>query len=251
MLARMNLKHLACAAALAVMALPSLAAPQDPPCNEQAQELADSFLQATGKRQGEDDHWPSVFSACKPWPGKEPYTLGVFVYDGIETDTKRILVVLFEQAPGAVVASYWATVASDPIETYSQGIRIDTARYQVQPGLRAFGVDFYTYAPRYNYGGYGPMRTLFVREGAVLRPILSGMAVSRWAYLNDPWEKGAEEDGPEPEIERFNYTISIAATRSKGWADLLITRKSDYQPDAKPTTQLLHYDGRHYPTPQE
>jgi hypothetical protein len=246
----MDLKRAVLTATLALLALPSIAAQRDPACSEQAQELAGSFLQANAKRRGSEDDRPAVSSACKPWPGKEPYTLAVFVYEGIAQDSRRILVTLLDQARSVVVASYWATVPSDAIETYSEGIRIDTGRYQVQPGLRAFGVDFNTSEPRYQYGGYGPMRTLFVREGKTIRPILSGMAIASWRLLNDPWEKGAEEDGAEPEIERFSSTIAIAATRSKGYADLLVTRKSD-QPGAKPTTQLLHYDGRQYPTPQE
>lgn len=246
----MDFKRTVCTATLAMLALPSIAAERDPACSEQLQELAGSFLQANGRRQESGDDRPAISSACKPWPGKEPYTLGVFVYDGIAQDTRRILVALLDQPRSTVVASYWAAVPSDAIETYREGIRIDTARYQLQPGLRAFGVDFNTTEPRYQYGGYGPMRTLYVREGEAIRPVLSGMAIASWRLLNDPWEKGAEENGPAPEFERFNSTIAIAATRSKGYADLLVTRKSD-RPGAKPTTQLLHYDGRQYPTPQE
>lgn len=249
----MDIKRAVCALASAMLAIPSIAAPQDQSCSEQAREMADSFLQVNGKRQDSKDDLPAFDSACKAWPGKEPYTLGVFLYDGIESDTKRLLVVLFEQAPGQIVASYWATVPSDAIETYRRGIRIDTARYQVRPDLRAFGVDFNTDEPRYNYGGYGPMRTLFVREGTVIRPILSGMAISRWNYLGDkgPWD--LDENGnpvPEPDVLRYNYAISIAPTRSKGFADLLITRKGNFF-EAKLQTQLLHYDGKQYPVPHE
>lgn len=253
----MDFKHAVCIATVALQAIPALAVSpaerEQQVCSERLLALADTFLQDGGKRQGNEDIQPPFASACKAWPGKEPYTLGVFVYDGLERDTKRLLVALFEQASGKVAASYWASVPSDPIETYSAGTRIDTARYQVTPDLRAFGVDFSTEAPRYQYGGYGPMRTLFVREGTVIRPILSGMALSRWSYVGDkgPWDLDENGDPvPEPDITRFNYTISIAATRSKGYADLLIARKANFW-EAKPQTQLLHYDGKQYPVPHE
>lgn len=217
-------------------------------CSEQLFELAADFLRKSKKHQVTE----GVASACKAWPGKEPYTLGVFIYEGQKEEEKHMLVALIDQAPGKVIASYWTTVGVDAITRYVDGIRIDTARYQLQPGLRAFGVDINTYSPRYAEGGYGPMRTLYVREGAAIRPVLSDMPVSRWSYLGEmQWEAGKDgEPAPEPDIERFDYTIGIAGTRTKGFADLLVTRKSNQQ-DTKPTTQLLRYDGKHYPLPQE
>lgn len=250
----MDIGRAVCAAAIAVLAHSAQAAPQehreDQVCGERVLALADTFLQASGKRQGSDDAQPAFASACKAWPGKEPYILGVFIYDGLEQDTKRMLVALLDQEPGKAVASYWSAVPADALLRYTDGIRIDTARYQLRPDLRAFGVDITTYAPRYDNGGSNPVRTLFVREGASIRPVLSNMAVSRWYYMSDPWASQNEEDPVDPEIQRYDYTISIAATRSKGFADLLITRKSNHF-EAKPQTQLLHYDGKQYPEPHE
>jgi hypothetical protein len=164
-----------------------------------------------------------------------------------------MLVTLIDPAQGKVIASYWTLVEVDAVTRYVDGIKFDTARYFVQPGLRAFGIDVGTYSPRSADGGYGPMRTLYVREGAAIRPILSDMAVSSWRYLpgRAPWENGnSENPDREPATETFSYTIGIAGTRSNGFADLLITRSSD-QPKVKATTQLLHYDGKRYPAPQQ
>lgn len=246
----MNLKRAVCTAVLAMIALPALAEAQA--CSEQELDMAAAFLKENGKRKASEDDQGAIATACKPWPGKEPYTIGVFVYEGEKQDGKRLLVALFDRAQAKVIASNWTVAEEDAIMRYVDGIRIDTARYQLQPGLRAFGVDINTYSPRYAEGGYGPMRTLYVREGAAIRPVLSDMPVSRWSYLGEmQWETGNDQEpAPEPEIERFDYTISIAATRTKGFADLLVMRKSN-QKDAKPTTQLLRYDGKQYPLPQE
>ncbi|MGW8389407.1 PA3715 family protein [Pseudoduganella sp. HUAS MS19] len=246
----MNLKRAACTAVLAIIALPALAESQA--CSEQQLELAAAFLKEGGKRKASESEWAAIDSACKPWPGKEPYTIGAFVYDDENQHGKWLLVALLDRSRERVVASYWTPAGEDAIMRYVDGMRIDTARYQLQPGLRAFGLDFNTHSPRYAEGGYGPMRTLYVREGSAIRPVLSDMPVSRWSYLGEmQWAAGNDEEpAPEPDIERFEYTISIAATRSKGFADLLITRKSSQQ-DVKPTIQLLRYDGKRYPLPQE
>jgi len=245
----MKLTRAVSTALLAMIALPALAESQA--CSEQDLELAATFLTDSGKRKASEEEQAAIASTCKAWPGKEPYTIGVFVYEG-EQNGKRLLVALLDRAQGKVVASNWSVAEEDAIMRYVDGIRIDTARYQLQPGQRAFGVDINTYSPRYAEGGYGPMRTLYVREGSAIRPVLSDMPVSRWSYMGEmQWEPGEDgEIGPEPDIERFDYTISIAGTRTKGFADLIVTRKSNQQ-DTKPTSQLLAFDGKRYPLPQE
>ncbi len=245
----MNLKRVLSTAVLAMVALPALAESQG--CSEQDLELAVTFLKESGKRKASDEEQAAIANACKAWPGKEPYTIGVFVYEGGQ-DGKLLLVALLDRARQKVVASYSTMAEEDAIMRFVDGIRIDTARYQLQPSLRAFGVDINTYSPRYAEGGYGPMRTLYVREGSAIRPVLSDMPVSRWSYLGEmQWEPGKDgEIAPEPDIERFDYTISIAGTRTKGFADLVVTRTSNQQ-DTKPATQLLRYDGKLYPLPQE
>ncbi|WP_426340393.1 hypothetical protein ACN9MZ_00430 [Pseudoduganella sp. S-14] len=239
----MNLKRAAITAILAMIALPALAESQA--CSEQELDMVATFLTESGKRKGSEDEPAAIASACKPWPGKEPYTIGFVVYEGGTQDGKRLLVALLDRAHAKVVASSWRVAEEDALLRYVDGIRIDTARYQLQPGLRAFGVDINTHSPRYAEGGYGALRTLYVREGSAIRPVLSDMPVSRWSYLGEvQWEPGKDgEPAPEPDIERLEYTISIAATRTKGFADLLVTRKSDQQ-DTKPTIQLLRYDGK-------
>lgn len=185
----MNLKRAVSTAVLAMIALPALAETQA--CSEQELDMAAAFLKENGKRKASEDDQGAIAAACKPWPGKEPYTIGVFVYEGEKQDGKRLLVALLDRPQGKVVASNWTVAEEDAIMRYVDGIRIDTARYLLQPGLRAFGVDINTYSPRYAEGGYGPMRTLYVREGAAIRPVLSDMPVSRWSYLGEmQWETG-------------------------------------------------------------
>src|ERR1041385_3868993 len=109
----MNLKRAVSTAVLAMIVLPALAESQA--CSEQELELAAAFLKETGKRKGSEDEQSAIASACKSWPGKEPYAIGFFVYEGGTQDGKRLLVALLDYVQGKVVASNWSVAEEDAI----------------------------------------------------------------------------------------------------------------------------------------
>jgi len=188
-------------------------------------------------------------NACKPWPGKEPYTLAVFTYNGKVEEEKPMLIALLDVGHGKVVASLSSVFIKDSSVAYTDALRFDTARYQLQPNLRAFAIDVATHSPRYAEGGVGPIRTLYVREGTKIRQVSNEIVMGDWHQVDDgtPDPDNAAGDTAYREVVSTAYTIVVAKTVSHGYADLLITGKST-DPGQGTTTQLLHYDGKTYPT---
>ncbi|UUZ55307.1 hypothetical protein LP419_05870 [Massilia sp. H-1] len=96
--------------------------------------------------------------------------------------------------------------------------------------------------------GHGIERSLYVREGSRIRPVLQRMVTSRWEYINGYQPYLNTQESPRPATEDFTYKISIAPSAHHGFADLRITRKSSVAGHPK-VTELLHYDGKQYPNP--
>ena len=112
-------------------------------------------------------------------------------------------------------------------------LAIDTARYDLAPGVRAFGVDQSRSGPYSasadNYSG--TQRTLYIQEGPALRPVL--------AYYLDTSHHG----------QGSTWTIAIGRTASHGFADLVVTRTVETGIDGAPVVHqrsVLHYDGATY-----
>ena len=127
-----------------------------------------------------------------------------------------------------------------------RSLRIDTARYDLAPGVRAFGVDVASQAsgPKCAEGGAGPLRTLFVRDGASLRPVLASLVLSSWRLVSGPACPGAErKDGAV--VEDTATTISVAPHATHGFADLVLASTVDGRP-APRRRLVLHDDGARY-----
>jgi hypothetical protein len=105
---------------------------------------------------------------------------------------------------GVLVAATCKRMPDDPRLTLAAAtqvnggsLRFDTAPYELAPGVRAFGLDIFSEDPSCGEGGTGPVRTLYVRAGRTLRPVLEGLAVDQWWYLrgNQPRCSGPGEFG--------------------------------------------------------
>lgn len=201
------------------------------------------------------------FSVCKEWPA----------YPGLIINAKSERVAAPENTE--MNASYDLDVSvlkegqTDPIANHHQAsafkvdgiafreLALDTARYTLAPELRAFGVRVqFTNGSRLI-----PLEethlSLYVRDGAKLRPVLQRLLV---------YQYGGEWDG-ECTGERYETTrtVEIAKTSSHGYADLIIkTRqtgttnvvKGDACEDkisiGSPVLTTIHYDGKSYVLPK-
>ncbi len=240
-------------ALIILAALPATASANDKrseTCGEKAQPLLSRFLDAHHRDRSIVGTEPSTW-ACKAWPEKASLHLVASVYDTAIAEEKRMLVALLDLNKDKILATYWAKVDADATTPFAPGsLDIDTAPYYLKPGMRAFGIDVDTASSAGQESGHGRERTLYVREGTRIRPVLDRMPMSRWRYVKPyrPYANSAVD--PRPDTEDFTYTISIAPTTRNGWADLRITRKSS-DPNRPTVSELLHYDGQRYPGPRE
>jgi hypothetical protein len=219
------------------------------------QHCSDTMVKLVGKHLGISDfsHTSGVIvdEACKVWPKDDSKTIAIFSYDAGVEHEKRLIVVLVDTLKERVVATYKRAIQEDAAMTVGAGsFRIDTARYDLAPGVRAFGLDVTTsYSQGCVDGGLGPVRTLFVQDGKEIRPIFENFYISSWRYV-----QGGPScaEGENVVTEDITYSIGIGNETTNGYANLKITADSSYSGAAKtkrkPFQYELHYDGKKYPT---
>jgi hypothetical protein len=196
-----------------------------------------------------------VAEACKIWPASPSLLLGAFAYDsGIEYE-KDFLVVVFDRQSGRLVSSYRSRIDEDAITEAGEGsLAIDTARYELSKGVRAFGVRFHSTArgPSCADASYWDELTLFIQEKTKLRSVfkhdmqyqraLQGCIGS--ATGHDVWEYGV-------------LTLSVMNTKTNGFYNLrlvdtvTVETNMDNPPanidfKKRQSAGILRYDGIEY-----
>jgi hypothetical protein len=194
-------------------------------------------------------------AACKSFPGDPMLEIAVFAYDAGEANEKQQLVALVNHDTGKIVSSNVSSISEDALVSVDGAtFWIDTARYQLAPGVRAFGVDFRSgYNPHYcPESGEGAVRELFVREGRRLRLVLAGLVMSSWRYVEGSFEGCADvsEERPYPATEHSERFLTVLKSKRMGYADLQLTTQISFDNSIKPAQQsnkVLRYDGKRYP----
>ncbi len=184
-------------------------------------------------------------SACKTSSQDRRLTIVAVAYDAGQDYDKNLVVALVDTNHGAVRGAFKGVISEDATLQVLQGsLRLDTAPYDLAPGVRAFGIDVSSgrSGPRCGEAWFGATRTLFVQEGAALRPVLNGFMLS----------EGRLVDGlpctPDAYFETTTSTIAIASTATHGFADLVVTDAVDSQA-ARRTRTVMRYDGLTYRAP--
>lgn len=186
-----------------------------------------------------------VTGVCKVWPKDNSKIIAIFAYDEGVKYEKRLIVVLVDTIKVRIVASYKGAIKEDAGIVGEDSFRIDTARYDLAPGIRAFGLDVVT-DNSFNGeacgdgcadDGYGPVRTLFVQDGKEIKPILEGFYTSSWSYALYSTYEGR------------SYSLSVDTASTNGYKDLLVTETlsdRDGKKIGKPLRYKLRYDGKKY-----
>lgn len=166
-------------------------------------------------------------------------------------------VIVANATTGKIISQHYqaAAISSDAIYFYA--LELDTARYQLAPKLRAFGV-------RVSYGGSsGPnpfdskVLTLYAAlPGTQLSPVVNRLEVSR---SNGEWDTRCAG-----EFTETRRTISIVDKSNNGLATLKVDQKviatqnrakgeDCERTSATPVVSsfMLEYDGSQYPVPKE
>ncbi len=201
---------------------------------------------------GKDPAGVVLVSSCKRMPDDPRLTLAAVGWDAHKAETKALAVAIVDEAAAAVLALHQDEVYEDATTQVVRGsLRLDTAPYDLAPGVRAFGVDFINDNPGCGDGGIGPSRTLYVREGQTLRPVLQDLYVSTWSYLrgNQPRCVADPHESDTAILEDDALTIALGAPGKGGWRDLMLTivaKRSDHKPTRKPLHVRVPYDGSTY-----
>ena len=201
---------------------------------------------------GKDPAGVVLVSSCKRMPDDPRLTLAAVGWDAHEKDAKSLVVAIVDEAASTVVALHQDEILEDATTQVHEGVlRLDTAPYDLAPGVRAFGVDFVNDNPGCGEGGIGPSRTLYVREGKTLRPVLQDLQISGYTYLRGNQARCVSDphDSETAILEDDAVAIGLGAPGKGGWRDLVLTvtaRRSDHKPSRKPLHVRVPYDGSTY-----
>lgn len=221
-----------------------------------AQECSAETLEQAGDYLREEnfvlrvDNGVVVAAACKRWPGKNGLVLGVFAYEGKREDVKDLAILVIDEKKGKVLSAHRSMIEEDASMRVEEGsLRLDTAAYDLAPGVRAFGVDVESgYIAHCAQGGAGANRTLYVMDGARLRPVMKDMATTAWRYDDNKSSTCSQEPG---DVVNYTLTLSVDKAVTKGYADLLVTAVGRYEDGKRtkraPFSYRMRYDGKQYP----
>lgn len=209
-----------------------------------------------------------VAATCKPWPKDRNIMLVTAAYD-LPNDqhpddvgaAKPFVVAMVDTSRQSVISSFKDEIGQDATLQVigDDSVKLDTARYDLAPGIRAFGVVLYgASAPHCVDGWYHNYLILFVRERMKLRPVFMA-PLDQWNTV-----KG-EVCSNLAVTDDAHLTISVGKSRSHGFADLSVnahvTRDtmallSSGEPKSVPDTirierNIVHYDGRKYVMPHD
>ena len=159
---------------------------------------------------------------------------------------------------GQVGATFKGNLESDPaVKIVSGSLWLDTAAYDLAPGVRAFGLDITSGLPRgCAAGGSGARRSLFVSQGRFIRPVLQDLPMSEWNLIQRGRSACTDASAPEATItENFSATLGLAPTSTRGWRDLVVTgtaSRDDGRVDERAVQRTtLKWDGRIYSTDEQ
>lgn len=202
----------------------------------------------------------SEYAVCKVNPADSGQVLAALpIETNVDEDRQGdygLEVVVADAVSGKIIAHHYqeAAIVSDAVQFSS--LALDTARYQIAPGLRAFGVRVgHTGASRVNPFGSQTLK-LYVYDGSQLRQVMNELVVN---------ENGGEWDGVcAGEFNETKRTLAIGKPGKDGFASLRVSEKStgsravvkgdeDCEETESATTTamyMLEYDGNRYVVPK-
>lgn len=248
---RTRLRHFASAALAALL-----------PCAVHAQAAPDAcgadVYAAVGRQLHAAGFTPAasggnvVAAACKPWSYDDATLLAAFAYGPKEGDAIDLAVATLDRKTLRIVRAERKSVTEDALtEVDANSLRLDTARYQLDKTTRAFGLRFESAARGASCAdaAWSDDLTLYVPDGARLRPVLADLSMHRVRAL-----QGCIGSAQQDNIaEEAHLTIGVEPTQSHGYADLAVsaaiqTFGADGHAAARPRTErwILRYDGTRY-----
>ena len=262
----MSVAQAACMVALAVAAGGALAATDhEQAVGAQVEQLCDArTLAAIGRHvqapnfaepklgQAPDAGAVVAAAACRAAPAFHGRLVAAAYRSGHQDDLLLVIAIV-DSTTGQVGATFKGNLDSDPnVAIVSGSLWLDTAAYDLAPGVRAFGLDVTSGLPRGCAGvGSGARRSLFVSQGRFIRPVLQDLPMSEWALIQRGKSACTDSSAPDLTItENFTATLALAPTSTRGYRDLVVTggaARDDGHLDERPVLRsVLKWDGRVY-----
>lgn len=240
------------ALAMALLA-PAARAGGDATCAPADLAAVDTWLAQHPFRTGPATPESRVDAACKATSQDRQTTIVALAFDAGANVDKNLVVALVDSTSRAIRSAFQGTIQEDATLHVARGsLHLDTARYDLAPGRRAFGLDLSSaYGKGCVTGGQGAQRALFLQEGQALRLVLDGLTMSSWHFVSGTPEcmrarPGADGD---PVVEHADMTPAVAPHATQGLADLVVTESIMRDSGkAKRTRHVLQFDGSTYPS---
>jgi hypothetical protein len=226
-------------------------------CDARSLATVGRFVQAANFREPALGHEPDASaviaaSACRAAPAQHGRLVAV-AYRAGRQDDLLLVIAAIDSTTGQVGASFKGNLDADPaVKLVSGSLWLDTAAYDLAPGVRAFGLDVTSGLPRGCAGvGSGARRSLFVSQGRFIRPVLQDLPMSEWALIQRGKSACTDSSAPDLTItENFTATLGLAPTSTRGYRDLVVTgtaaRDDGHLDERPPLRAVLKWDGRVY-----
>lgn len=226
-------------------------------CDARSLATVGRFVQAANFREPALGHEPDASaviaaSACRAAPAQHGRLVAVAYRSGHQDDLLLVIAAI-DSTTGQVGAGFKGNLDADPaVKLVSGSLWLDTAAYDLAPGVRAFGLDVTSGLPRGCAGvGSGARRSLFVSQGRFIRPVLQDLPMSEWALIQRGKSACTDSGAPDLTItENFIAALGLAPTSTRGYRDLVVTgtasRDDGHLDERPPLRAVLKWDGRVY-----
>lgn len=253
-----RLRGIVAVLALCLLSLAHADTRQPQPCNAA---LLNSLATQLGQPgwtppEGRGDG-PLVAAACKTWPDDPTLSVVTLAYREAGNTTPagernlNWLVAKVDTQSGHLRERHDDYLGEDAaLEIDAGSLWLDTARYHLAPGVRAFGVVVRSVARGASCpdAGFNDQLTLVVPQGPRLRPVFSTYLYS-WTTV-----KGTScVMDSDFQSEQADLTLGLGLKHAHGYADLVVTahvRAGRQEPVLRKVSTTVRYDGKRYPFDQ-
>jgi hypothetical protein len=186
---------------------------------------------------------------CKVWPHKPSVTIAAVAYN-LGAPEKNSPARDIKVAFAAIDTKTHATIAYDLIDVSEDGgtwfhegsMKIDTGKYDVKQGNRAFALRLQTaYTPRCADGSSDDYLHMFVLNGQKLSQIVDGVPLYHSEFRGG---NPCSDKSHEVILEEVRTSVHLADSGANGYRDLLLT--STVLPEKERQVERLRFNGKSY-----
>ena len=190
---------------------------------------------------------------CKPHPLHPEQTIVALFHDlkdksgtVVAEDKKGFVLAVIDAKRRKLHSLYRDTIGEDATTRISQySLQLDTARYNLAPGVRALGVRMNIgYGPRCAEGGESSYLSLFIEEGKQLKPVLKDLPMSMWTITEG--SNGCGSSDTAYTMDSVALTLTVSPSITYGWRDLEVVAHHQFEAGEgadmikqQPKTQVL------------